>query len=171
MRDSANLLPQYRLLHAEAAGYFPGRSLMPWCAEIKLLVMEYGTKSILDYGCGKAWCYERIKVQDWWGVMPTLYDPGLSRYATKPAGTFGGVICSDVMEHLAEDDVGHYLREIWDYTAFGGWCVMSICCRPANSILPDGRNAHQTVKPEAWWRERIGAVFVTGKQLQLHFTA
>lgn len=156
----------YREIHQNPKR-FPGFSLKAYLDDIAALVKEHGTTTMLDYGCGKARGYtERNYHEAWGGIMPTLYDPGVPKFSDKPTGQFGGVICSDVMEHLAEDQVPGILDDLIGYVEPGGWLFLGISCRPANKLFKDGvlagQNMHLTVRPPSWWirqiDERLAAV-------------
>jgi hypothetical protein len=43
---------------------------------------------------------------------------------------------------------------------------ISVCCRKANAILPNGYNAHATIESAKWWRE----VFKAYKNNTLEFS-
>lgn len=149
-REAEELIEQYRILHANGSGAFEGRSLLPNAWHVRELMLDHPTQTILDYGCGAGIQYSRYRLQDWLGVMPTLYDPAVPAFAAKPQGQFDGVICSDVMEHLPESALEEVVEEICDYAR--KWVFFSVCCRPAGRILPNGRNAHVTVQPPEFWK-------------------
>lgn len=140
-----DLAEQYKLMHA--AGHFPGHSIVAHVDEIDNLIRKSGSKTILDYGCGKGEQYSIRKLHKFWGVEPTLYD--IATYPEKPEGTFDGVICTDVLEHVPEELVKDTIAELFSYAR--KFVFMSICTRDAKKTLPDGRNAHLTVRPQQWW--------------------
>jgi hypothetical protein len=59
------------------------------------------------------------------------------------------VVCTDVMEHVEEQFVVPTLRYIASLT--NKVAFFSIALLPARQILPNGVNAHITVKPIDWW--------------------
>ncbi len=65
------------------------------------------------------------------------------------------IVCSDVLEHVEPDKIDAVLSHIFQISGMGAYVV--IATRPANAILPDGRNAHLIVKPSAWWIDKIKA--------------
>lgn len=111
---------------------------------------------MLDYGCGEGRQYTERRVHDAWGIMPALYDPAVSGLDVLPLGKFDGVVCTDVLEHVPEDELDGVLAELRGYAKL--WCFISVCCRPAkpNKNLPgSGGNAHVTIHPKEWWRQRF----------------
>ena len=87
---------------------------------------------------------------------PTLYDPGVEGLRQKPAGTFDGVICNDVLEHVPEHLVREVIAELFDYAERFVWA--SVCCRPAKKWFdPETkeRNLHVTLQPQKWWNARF----------------
>lgn len=145
------LIHQYAQMHE--TGHFQGLSLLPHVKRIAQLVEEYKPDSLLDYGCGKGQQYFVKRAHDAWGIMPRLYDPAVSDIRAKPQGVYGGVICTDVLEHVPEEHVESTLAEIFDFAS--DFIFLSICTRAAKKTLPDGRNVHLTIRPAAWWMEKI----------------
>jgi cyclopropane fatty-acyl-phospholipid synthase-like methyltransferase len=151
----------YRALH-RSDKVFRGHSIKAALPTICSLVRMYKPRSLLDYGCGKGRQYTEDKVHEQWGgLMPTLYDVGVDEFSAKPAGPFDGLICTDVLEHIAEEDLHDVLADIFSYLPKrddGGtsFVALYIACRPAKKKrLPDGRNVHLTVKPPSWWTATI----------------
>ena len=57
------------------------------------------------------------------------------------------------MEHIPESAVPLVIDEIVRYAR--QWVFFSICCREAKRILPNGSNAHVTIRSPAWWKDQI----------------
>ena len=147
-----SLIEQYRELHDE--GKFQGFSLLQHTSRISDLVKKHGSQTILDYGSGKGKQYRPPHNLDKiWGVEVTLYDPAVKGIDKLPEGKFDGVICSDVLEHIPEEEIDKTILQLESYAR--QFVFVSICTRPAKKLLPDGRNCHITVRPEEWWLERI----------------
>ena len=149
-----SLIPAYRELHAQ--GKFPGYSIEPYVPRIAELIAATEARSILDYGAGEGKQYTVRRVHDaWGGQMPTLYDPGVPGLDERPTGQFDCVVCTDVLEHVPEAELDAVIADIADYTRRGAF--ISVCCRPAkwNKWLPGRKNVHVTVKPRAWWVDRL----------------
>ena len=160
------LVDLYRRMHTEKDRVFAGLSLLLYVDAIKALIDEYDARTLLDYGSGKGRQYLALEgalprtgqvissVPDFWGVPPpTCYDPGYPPLSALPAGHFDGVICTDVLEHCPEDDLGWIIEELFGYAR--QFLFVSIACQPAVKRLPNGENAHCTVRPPSWWKARF----------------
>jgi len=154
------------LLRQEAAeNTFSGISLEPHIISVKQAVDEFQLKTLLDYGCGKALFYDHAELnmpdgrtlkglKEIWGVDEiTLYDPGYEPYSHLPTGTFDGVICTDVMEHCPEEDLDWIIDELFAFS--DRYLLCSIACYPAKRLLPNGKNAHITLKNPGWWVDKF----------------
>lgn len=145
------LIDQYKEMHKDE-NLYEGSSLNIHKENIRQYLTE--CKSILDYGCGKAIQYHKENIHEthFYGIMPSLYDPAVKEYSTLPQGNFDAVICTDVLEHIEEEDVAEIIKEI--YSKADRFVYLGICNVPANSFLPDGRNAHVTLRSLEWWVEQ-----------------
>lgn len=166
------LLELYRTMHVEGERFlgvspehtFPGKSLPPQAHHIGRLIRETGAADLLDYGCGKGqqyryWPYRDAEgnaypnVQAYWGVAVRCYDPAYAPHGALPEGRFDGVICTDVLEHVPEEDVPWVVDELFAYAR--RFVFANVACFPAGKRLPNGQNAHCTVKPVKWWRREF----------------
>lgn len=163
------LLEQYRAMHRDgdlrrgkpAGETFDGRSLPRQAHRIARLIARTGARTILDYGSGKGTQY-RGKVmengvprwnsfQEYWGVESIrCYDPGHPPFSTLPQGTFDGVICTDVLEHCPEEDLPWIVGELFAFAR--RFVFANVACYPAIKTLPNGENAHCTIRPVEFWR-------------------
>jgi hypothetical protein len=144
--DKDFIAKEYIAMHAKKK--FSGASLEPHIKEIKSLIKEYDCQTILDYGCGQAQCHKDGKIKG-----AALYDPYVDRYSVKPEGVFDLVICTDVMEHVPEDEVGKTLTELMNYT--NKVLYLAIATYPANKKFSNGENVHVTIKPKEWWESML----------------
>ena len=148
-----NFIEQYKQYHAEEENNFPGNSLRPQLRHITDLIQDTKAETLLDYGCGKGLQYSEWKHHEQLGVMPALYDPAVSEFETLPDGPFHGIYSTDVMEHIPKEQIPETLYNI--YSRAERFVFLGICTRPANTILPNGDNAHCTVEPIGFWRSMI----------------
>ncbi len=165
------MIELYRELHTKGEpnlgqpsdATYPGVSLTPHIRRIKGLVDRTGARTILDYGCGKGYQYAPRQITlpgegvwdsviDYWNIDEVCcYDPGYDRYSKVPEGTFDGVVSTDVLEHCVVDDVPWIIEEMFSYA--NRFVFACVACIPALTTLPNGENAHCTVRPIDWWRE------------------
>jgi len=168
------LLQLYRRMHEVgrpetghgAKQTYAGRSLTEHIEPIARLVRETGARTILDYGSGKAVLYRdspahepgsRYKVMAGWDdVTITCYDPGHEPFAAPYEAAYDGVITTDVLEHIPEEDIPWVLDEIFGHTR--KFVYGAAACHSAQKRLPDGSNAHCTVQPPEWWCGQMAAV-------------
>lgn len=160
----------YRSMHEKGEDYlgvppektFTGESLAPECARIKRLIEKTGAQTMLDYGSGKGRQYgprlfrdgsgnQWPSVMDYWSVDEVVcYDPCYAPLSRLPEGKFDGVVCTDVLEHCPEQDMPWVVGELFGYAA--RFVYASIASFPARKRLPNGENAHCTIRPADWWR-------------------
>lgn len=154
---------EYRALHERKKKWFSGKSIMNYAGEIAELVYATDAKTILDYGSGKGKQYTDFLVHKrWGGVLPRCFDVGVEKFSKRPEGLFDGVICTDVMEHIDQDDVDEILADIYSFVRPHGFAFFNIACRPSNNDkkrLSDGRDVHLTVKPPHWWLHKFTPYF------------
>ena len=167
------LVAQYRQMHREGERYlnippqdtFPGASLPPQAARVKRLIRATGAHSILDYGSGKGRQYELRNITlpdgeeiesivDYWGVdYVHCYDPSYDPFSRLPQARFDGVIATDVLEHCPEPDVPWIVEEMFGFA--DRFVFANVVCYPARKRLPNGENAHCTIKAAEWWVELL----------------
>lgn len=140
---------------------FDGKSLAPWIKYLKKIINNSNSKSILDYGCGKAKFYnneielegKKYKgVGDYWDLAEVkLFDPGIEEYSKYPNKNYDGVICTDVLEHIGIADLEKVVEDIFNFSNKFVFFVISTILD--KKLLDDGRNVHQTVRNEEWWKQ------------------
>jgi len=149
------LSPEYQKqltdLHAQQKWGSGGWRALP---KLLSLIIEYGVKdpTVLDFGAGE----RTLEKTAQWAlphVQVTSYDPGVPGIATLPNGIWDFTVCTDVLEHIEPEFVDAVLDRIRASTQYAAYFI--IACTPTKTILPDGRNAHLTVQPIDWWREKL----------------
>ena len=157
-----SLLEEYKVMHSHSDRMFNGRSLLKFIDIIKVYLDKNGCQSVLDYGSGKGALYtedfhtitEEINkpLPEYWDIdLCAMYDPAYEKHATLPDGKFDAVICTDVLEHISEADLGWVLREI--YSKASKMVFLNVACFEALKKLKDGSNAHVSIfSTEEWIR-------------------
>jgi hypothetical protein len=158
---------------------FSGKMLMEQAPTIAELVSRTQSRSILDYGCGKGEAYEAKDIElaggeraaslaDYWQIDELRrYDPGYEPFSELPTGPFDAVICIDVLEHITEPDLPWVLDELFGYAQ--KFVFANIACYPAKKHLPNGQNAHCTVRSPEWWMGLIHAVAMRHTEVSYRF--
>jgi hypothetical protein len=162
------LLGYYSQLHAggdaalevPADKMFDGRSLSTHITTIRSELKRFSARTLLDYGAGKAKHYEntvfelpgrQVKgLKALWKLDEIrLYDPGHAPNAVLPTGQFDAVICTDVLEHIPQEDLDWVVAELFGFAR--RFVYAGIATYPAGKLLPNGDNVHVTLQPASWW--------------------
>lgn len=163
MSKLEDLLPgMYREMHA--AGAFVGNSWRLYFDEFKSFLYNTGLhhdgpdyQRILDFGCGPTGGLQ----QHFSDVV--AYDPYVEKYADDPwKQPFDVFFSSDVFEHLPLGELRQLVRRLCKHATIQKIFVV-ISTRSANKFLPNGTNAHLTVRSAQWWHGFFDA------QLGLHY--
>ena len=151
-------LDQAKLMHKDPK-VWKGHMIKRYMPQIKEIIEKHNIDTILDYGCGKAQHHP-----DGWNSYK--YDPAVPKFEKKPetGRKFDLVICIDVLEHIPESDLPRIIKEIFDYSGKYVFCTAAV--KEAGKTLPNGLNAHATVRPQEWWNE----LFAPYKNYTLDFT-
>jgi hypothetical protein len=111
-------------------------------------------RSILDYGCGQSRLLEALVPAS--ATRLLRYDPAIPEYAALPVEKAELLVNIDVLEHIPEEHLDATLREM---RALCDHAIVIVDTRPAALVLPDGRNAHVTLRPHEWWRTKLQEFF------------
>lgn len=139
-------------LHESRSDY--GTSGGQWAAKVIELSRQYRAREVLDYGCGKQTLAAALSGS---GLRIIGYDPAVPGLDVppKPADL---LVCTDVLEHVEPEYIDKVLDDLARCTR--KVALVTVATRPASKTLADGRNAHLTVQPFAWWRECFERRFV-----------
>ena len=157
-----DLVDEYKVMHSHSDRMFNGRSLLKFVDIIKVYLDKNGCQSVLDYGSGKGALYtedfytitEEINkpLPEYWDIdLCAMYDPAYEKHSILPDGKFDAVLCTDVLEHIPEADLGWVVREI--YSKADKMVFLNVACFEALKKLKDGSNAHVSIfSTEEWIR-------------------
>ena len=174
-----DLIDSYKVLHQEE-GKFKGISLVPLVPTLMSLVKENDCKTLLDYGCGKAIPYDKDRCKEVDLRHPIqklcnlksfdLYDPAYEKYATLPDKKYDIVVCTDVLEHIAEQDLDYVLTQILSRS--NKVVFLNISCQPALKHFKEGKfkgkNVHISVFDPSWWGHKIGNIWNKFNNLKVY---
>ena len=124
-------------------------------------IMSYNPASVLDYGCGKGMLVKHLREQ---GMHTEGYDPYVLEWQARPAKQYL-LVSTDFLEHIPEEDLVDVFDDMRSYEPRMMYHVISN--RKATQILPDGTNAHKTVKDADWWLSRLHNEFANYNVEQL----
>jgi 16S rRNA A1518/A1519 N6-dimethyltransferase RsmA/KsgA/DIM1 with predicted DNA glycosylase/AP lyase activity len=142
-----------------------GSSSINYVGHIVDLIKDYNAADVLDYGAGKQMLAKELMIRCP-GVIVHSYDPGISEISQSP-NPASFVCCTDVLEHVEPEFIDEVLDDLKRVVLNIGYFIVSV--KPAQKILPDGRNAHLIVKPTEWWREQFDKRFNVKEQYDTLF--
>jgi hypothetical protein len=122
---------------------------------------KFSVVSALDYGCGgsdyeKEGFFDKKSAREFFNLEKVyLYEParGIDSRALADA-----VLCFDVLEHIFIADLPTVIRELFSFAK--KVLIVNVACYPANALLPNGENAHITVRPPFWWKGIFDSIAV-----------
>lgn len=178
--DYTKLVGMYKDMHKVSDGMFNGRSLLKFVDIIKAYLEVNNCKSILDYGCGKGILYSDnyhlltneidSPLHEHWNLDSyELYDPAHEKHSKLPIHKKDAVICTDVLEHIAEDDLDWVVTEIFSYAK--KIVFLNVACFEALKKLEDGRNAHVSVFGPNNWLQFLADKSKEFKNLKIYLFA
>ena len=147
------LTEQYKILYKNNKNYYKGRLFL--LDEIKLVIDYLKPRIVLDYGCGEGAIikelmdiYTEIKFYD--------YDPAIPGLDTIPVEKADLVINTDVLEHIPEDILPNVVEKI---SKISQYAFFNLHHAKASTVLPNGENAHCTIKDRRWYEELFRKYF------------
>lgn len=153
MKKNYSYLNQYKILHANNNNY--GASSIEFLDEVCLVIEYLRPKIVLDYGCGKGELIKELE-NKYSEILFYGYDPAVFGKENLTIEKADLIINTDVLEHVPEvllPDVIKDIRNISNNVYFNLHHAL------AKTILPNGENAHCTVKSQKWYHEFLGKFF------------
>ena len=124
---------------------------------------KYSIKTVLDYGSGGS-DWEKAgfdqnnndSAKDFFSLETiSIYEPARGIDQRKKSDC---VVCCDVLEHIFILDVPTVLRDICSYAK--GLVVLNIACYEAHALLPNGENAHISIRDPMWWKGTLDTISI-----------
>ncbi|MGO8757714.1 MAG: hypothetical protein ACLQG3_06280 [Terracidiphilus sp.] len=128
---------------------------------LRKVFAEHRIATLLDYGCGGS-DYESPGFHEGLSALEYFHLEKVFRY--EPARNIDerqradAVLCFDVLEHVFISDLPQVVREL--YSLAERLLVVNVACYPARALLPNGENAHITVRQPQWWKGFFDAISV-----------
>ena len=130
---------------------------------LEAIFKAHNVKTILDYGCGGSkWDLPGFDEQtnqsakEFFNLTEAhLYEPAREIDQRNPADC---VISFDVLEHIFITDIPIILHDMFRYSR--KILVLNIACYPAAAQLPNGENAHITVRHPLWWKGMLDSISI-----------
>lgn len=116
------------------------------------ILKQVRAEELLDYGAGKGRLGVELKRLMASPPRVRHYDPARPEWAATPQPA-PFVTCIDVLEHIEPDLLDNVLDDLRRVTVGKGF--FTVHTGPAIKVLADGRNAHLTQQPPAWWLPRM----------------
>lgn len=145
-------IEQYRILHQNNSRY--GDTANQYITYIVEYINKKQPKTIIDFGCGKG-ALKRV-LKNKYSIQIDEYDPAIPEKHIIGKTQYDLLITTDVLEHLYEDEIETFFKEILKLEP--KYMFHAICTRKADNVLPNGTNAHKTIKSKNWWIEKIGSI-------------
>jgi len=175
-----SLLEEYKVMHGHSDRMFNGRSLLKFVDIIKAYLEKNECQSVLDYGSGKGALYTEDfhtitneinkPLPEYWDLdLCVMYDPAYEEHSSLPDEKFDAVICTDVLEHIPEADLGWVLQEIFSKAT--KMVFLNVACFPALKKLKDGSNAHVSIFTTEEWIQFIATESIAHKDLVIYLFA
>ena len=131
---------------------------------------KYQINSVLDYGCGGSnWELEGFDMKstksakDFFSLEKVfLYEPSLKIDQRNKADC---ITCFDVLEHIFISDMSNILRDIFRFSQ--KLVILNIACYKAAALLPNGENAHITVRDPSWWKGFIDSISIDFPEINI----
>lgn len=120
------------------------------------IIIEYlKPKTVLDYGCGKGVLSNKLQ-KLYPDIIFYQYDPSIPGKDFIPITNVDLVINIDVLEHIPEGMIPNVLEKIAQLSSHAFFALHHA---KAKAILPNGENAHITIKPKTWYKNILSKYF------------
>lgn len=106
--------------------------------------------SVIDFGCGKNPLAD--KLQDSGIGRTAKYDPAIPGIDQLPTDRYDCLINTDMLEHIPEHELSAVIEQ---FKRLSSTAIIIPHLEKASAILPNGENAHCTIKTPAEWRNLL----------------
>ena len=119
---------------------------------VKPIFDRNSIRSVLDYGCGGSDWYSQMifdgkSAKEYFRVEEVLrYEPA-RRVDERRLSDL--VCCFDVLEHIHILDIPAIVNDLFFFSRKA--LLVNVACYPAQALLPNGENAHITIRDPSFW--------------------
>jgi trans-aconitate methyltransferase len=152
MPDKFTYIEQYKVLYSNDDSY---KRPAVYLEEASLFIDYLKPATVLDYGCGSGALADAL-AEKYPEIQVYGYDPAVEGRDILPVTTADLVFNNDVLEHIPEELLDPVLSQI---AAISLKVVFGLHHALASAILPNGENAHCTVKPPDWYKQLLSKHF------------
>ena len=75
------------------------------------------------------------------------------------------VVCVDVLEHIFVADIATVVKDLFNLSK--KLLVINVACYKAAALLPNGENAHVTVRNPHWWKGVVDTIALDYKNVEV----
>ena len=130
----------------------------------------FNVESVLDYGGGRSDWHSKsfnddknLSAKDFFNLQTiNTYEPSTNTDLRQKSDC---VICFDVLEHVFIGDIKNVLSDIFDNAK--KIVIIQIACYPAKAKLPNGENAHITIRHPLWWKGLIDCISLDYRDISI----
>ena len=127
---------------------------------LKKIFDENKIKTVLDYGAGrgdwkkKIYKNNTVSALDYFDLdIVHKYEPTISNSKKIFSDC---VICFDVLEHIFIYDLKNVILDLYNHAR--KIVIIQVACYDAKAKLPNGENAHVTVRSLTWWKGFLDSI-------------
>ena len=162
------LLTQYKIMAKEGYSRTDGSFVknvysdaepLKFSDQLEKIIGYFNAKTALDYGSGgsdlnKTKLSNGVKFIDYIGLNKIhSFEPARSKRSKRKCDI---VLCFDVLEHIFINDIPWVINDLFKHA--NNCIVVNVACYNAAALLPNGENAHITVRPPSWWLGQIECI-------------
>ncbi|MBN1929326.1 MAG: methyltransferase domain-containing protein [Chlorobiaceae bacterium] len=156
-------IDQYKEIHRNHPGYGQGGNAHHFY--LATIMYMLGLHDAIDFGCGKGGLANQLSENP--GFTCSRYDPAIPGIDVLPNKTFDIVVNTDVLEHVPEAELDGVMR---DFRKLSTNAIIIPHLAKATRILPNGENAHCTIKTPAEWATMFKRYYAYVYELPHHST-
>lgn len=131
---------------------------------------QHNIKTVLDYGSGGSdWENDNFEPKNNKSAKQffnldqvTCFEPARNLLSKNKADC---VVCMDVLEHIFITDVPKIVEEL--FLLAEKLLIVNVACYKAAALLPNGENAHVTVRSPDWWKGLFDVISMKHKDTEV----